>query len=62
MTAGAQSALFPRLDGELRAAAIRAIVAAMQHAFSLVLSSGAVMTIAGAFIKRERLLGEIVTA
>jgi MFS family permease len=62
MTAGAQSAIFKTLNGELREAAIGAIVSAMQRSFALVISSGAIMIVAAASMKREKLFGEIVTA
>ncbi|GAB1314569.1 Efflux pump patC [Madurella fahalii] len=62
MTAGAQSAVFKTLDGELRTAAIGSIVSAMQRSFVLVISSGAIMILAAAGMKREKLFGEIVTA
>ena len=60
--AGAQSALFAMLDGELKVAAIQAIVQAMQKAFVLVIVAGAAMVAAAVGMKRERLFGEIVTA
>ncbi|KAK5661586.1 hypothetical protein OQA88_9683 [Cercophora sp. LCS_1] len=61
-TAGAQSALFAKLDGELRERAIEAIVHAMQRSFTLVVSSGAVLVVAAAAMRREKLFGEIVQA
>ncbi len=61
-TAGAQSALFAQLSGELREKAIEAIVKAMQQSLILVIASGAIMIVAAVGMKRERLFGEIVTA
>lgn len=61
-TAGAQSALFERLSGELREAAVAAIVKAMQQSFAMVVASGAIMIVVAAVMKRERLFGEVVTA
>ena len=61
-TAGAQSALFERLSGELREAAVAAIVKAMQQSFAMVVASGAIMIVVAAVMKRERLFGDIVTA
>ena len=61
-TAGAQSALFERLSGELREAAVAAIVKAMQQSFAMVVASGAIMIVVAAVMKRERLFGNIVTA
>lgn len=61
--AGAQSALFRGLTGELREAAIGAIVGAMQKAFVLIVVAGGVMVLAAAGMKRERLsFGEVVVA
>ncbi|KAL2021886.1 hypothetical protein VTK56DRAFT_6481 [Thermocarpiscus australiensis] len=61
--AGAQSALFRELSGDLRAAAVGAIVQAMQRAFVLVIVAGGVMMLAAAAMKRERLLfGDAVAA
>jgi MFS family permease len=53
--AGAQSVLFGKLTGELREAAVLAIVRAMQKAFLLVVVAGAVVTVAGAGLRFERL-------
>ncbi|KAK0724643.1 major facilitator superfamily domain-containing protein [Lasiosphaeris hirsuta] len=53
--AGAQSEFFRSLDGELRGAAIAAIVHAMQRSFVLVISSGAIMVVAAACMKFEKL-------
>ena len=61
-TAGAQSALFARLSGELREAAVAAIVKAMQQSIAMVVASGAIMIVVAAVMKRERLFGEVVTA
>ncbi|KAK4446595.1 efflux pump roqT [Podospora aff. communis PSN243] len=58
VAAGAQSAVFHMLNGELREAATEAIVSAMRRSFALVVSSGAVMTAAAAGMKREKLFGE----
>jgi len=60
--AGAQSALFSQLEGELRDQAVGAIVGAMQKAFSLLVVSGAMMILSAVGMKRERLFGEVVTA
>lgn len=54
--AGAQSALFGELTGDLRAAAIGAIVRAMQRAFVLVIVAGGVMILTAAGMKREALM------
>ncbi|KAK3900791.1 major facilitator superfamily domain-containing protein [Staphylotrichum tortipilum] len=61
-TAGAQSVLFGKLSGGLREKAIEAIVGAMQRSLALVVAAGAIMIVAAAAMKRERLFGEIVTA
>ena len=61
-TAGAQSALFARLSGELREAAVAAIVEAMQQSLAMVVASGAIMIVVAAVMKRERLFGDVVTA
>lgn len=50
------------LGGELREAATRALVNAMQRLFALVISSGAIMIVVAAGMKRENLFGEIVPA
>ncbi|KAK3376404.1 major facilitator superfamily domain-containing protein [Lasiosphaeria ovina] len=60
--AGAQSALFGELSGALRAAAIDAIVKAMQKSFILVIVAGAVMVVSSVLMKREKLFGDIVQA
>jgi MFS family permease len=60
--AGAQSEVFGRISGELRDRAIFAITQAMQKAFIPVVVAGAVLVVAGAFMKRERLFGQIVVA
>ena len=60
VVAGAQSTLFEELSGELKLAAIAAITEAMQKAFLLVCVGGAVVTVAGLLMKREKLFGEIV--
>ncbi|KAK0630485.1 major facilitator superfamily domain-containing protein [Bombardia bombarda] len=52
---GAQSPLFAQLSGELRDAAINAIVGAMQRVFILIIVAGAVMIVASLGMKRERL-------
>jgi len=57
---GAQSALFAQLDGELRRKAVLAITQAMQKSLILVVVGGAVTTIAGLFMKVERILGDVV--
>jgi hypothetical protein len=54
--------LFERLSGELREAAVAAIVKAMQQSFAMVVASGAIMIVVAAVMKRERLFGDIVTA
>ncbi|KAK3317296.1 major facilitator superfamily domain-containing protein [Cercophora scortea] len=59
---GAQSEVFQLLSGDLRVAAVEAIVKAMQKAFILVAVAGGTMVVAAAGMKRERLFGEIVTA
>ena len=60
--AGAQSALFAQLEGELRRQAIGAIVGAMQKSFVLVVVAGGLMILAALGMKRERLFGQAVTA
>ncbi len=60
VVAGAQSHLFEELSGELRDLAVAAITQAMQKSFILVCVGGGVLTIAGVFMKREKLFGEIV--
>jgi hypothetical protein len=61
--AGAQSVVFRGLTGEVREAAVGAIVGAMQKAFVLVVVAGGVMLLAAAGMKRERLsFGEAVAA
>ncbi|KAH8886354.1 MFS general substrate transporter [Thozetella sp. PMI_491] len=60
--AGAQSALFGQLTGELRDAAILAVTQAMQKSFSLIIVSGAVILIASLFMKREKLFGDVIVA
>ena len=65
VTAGAQSAVFQTLSGELREKAIGAIVSAMQRSFALVLSSGVIMIVAALGMKRGRLEfeeGDVVMA
>lgn len=58
--AGARSAIFEELTGELRSQAILAITLAIQKAFILVIVGGGVLTTAGVLMKHERLFGEIV--
>ncbi|KAI4868536.1 major facilitator superfamily domain-containing protein [Hypoxylon rubiginosum] len=53
--AGAQSALFSSLSGELRDRAIQAIAGAMQTTLVLVPIAGSIMLIAALCMKRERL-------
>ena len=60
--AGAQSKLFTELTGELRERAILAITQGMQKSFILVIVSGAVLIVTGAFMRVERLFGEIIVA
>ncbi|GAB1318029.1 Putative HC-toxin efflux carrier TOXA [Madurella fahalii] len=61
--AGAQSALFRELTGDMRAAAIGAIVRAIQRAFVLVIVGGGVMILTAAGMKREALrFGDVVAA
>lgn len=55
--AGAQSALFENLDGELRDKAIVAVTNAMQMTFVMVPVAGAAMLIAAVCMKNERLFG-----
>ncbi|KAK7915287.1 hypothetical protein PG985_012990 [Apiospora marii] len=56
--AGAQSALFERLEGPLRERAVEAITDAMKMTMVTVPVSGAVMILAAVCMKRERLFGE----
>lgn len=58
--AGARSALFQELEGELRDKALVAITGAMQMTFVLVPVAGAVMLAAAMCMKRERLFGRVV--
>lgn len=58
--AGAQSALFERLEGPLRESAVVAITDAMKMTMVLVPVSGAVLVLAGVCMKRERLFRESV--
>lgn len=60
--AGAQSAVFRQLSGELRDAAVLAITEAIQKAFVLLPIAGGILILAGLLMKRERLFGEIITA
>lgn len=60
--AGARSALFERLEGELREKALAAVTEAMQMTFVLVPVAGAVMLAAALCMKRERLFGRVVVA
>ena len=60
--AGVQSELFEQLSGELRDKAILAICEAMQKSFILLIVSGAVLIVAGALMKRERLFGKALVA
>jgi succinyl-CoA synthetase beta subunit len=55
--AGAQSALFTKLSGELRDQAVRAITKAMQTTVVLVPIAGGVMLIAALCMKREKMVG-----
>ena len=59
IVAGAQSKLFEELSGPLREAAVAAITEAMQKSFICVCVGGAVLTVAGLLMKREKLFGEI---
>lgn len=58
--AGAQSSLFEKLDGELRAKAVEAISEAMKTTFVLVPVAGGAMFIAAMFMKWEKLFGHSV--
>lgn len=58
--AGARSALFQELEGELRDKALVAVTGAMQMTFVLVPVAGAVMLAAAVCMKRERLFGTVV--
>lgn len=60
--AGARSALFERLKGELREKALAAVTEAMQMTFVLVPVAGAVMLAAALCMKRERLFGRVFAA
>ncbi|KAJ2983422.1 hypothetical protein NQ176_g715 [Zarea fungicola] len=57
MIAGTQSDMFGRLDDELKQQAIAAIVDAMQKPFILVIVAGAVLVVASAAMKRQKLFG-----
>ncbi|KAB5532698.1 major facilitator superfamily-domain-containing protein [Coniochaeta sp. 2T2.1] len=56
--AGAQSVVFEKVTGELRAAAIKAITEAMKKSFILVVVAGAVLLVSGVCLKFERLFKE----
>ncbi|KAI1456965.1 MFS general substrate transporter [Annulohypoxylon moriforme] len=58
--AGAQSALFQELDGELRNRAVEAVTGAMRMTFVLVPVAGGVMLIAALCMKREKLFGKAI--
>lgn len=58
--AGSQSALLKELSPELRFRAIEAITHAMQMTFVLVPVAGAVMLVAAACMKREKLFGKAI--
>ena len=58
--AGARSALFQELEGDLRDKALIAVTEAMQMTFVLVPVAGAVMLAAALCMKRERLFGGVV--
>jgi MFS family permease len=60
--AGAQSALFEQLSGDLKDLALEAITGAMQKAFILVIVAGALELVCAVAMRRERLFGEIITA
>ena len=53
--AGTQSAIFQQLSGEIRVQAILAITQAMQKVFIMVVVAGAVLVLAAAGMRRERL-------
>lgn len=58
--AGARSALFQELEGELRDKALLAVTEAMQMTFVLVPVAGAVMLAAAMCMRREKLFGRAV--
>ncbi|KAK3313200.1 major facilitator superfamily domain-containing protein [Apodospora peruviana] len=59
---GAQSEVFQQLSGDLRIAAIEAIVQAMQKSFILVIVGGAVLFVSALLMKREKLFGDVVVS
>ncbi|KAH8901224.1 MFS general substrate transporter [Thozetella sp. PMI_491] len=60
--AGAQSAVFKDLSGNLRDEAVAAITKAMQKSFILLPVAGGMLLVSSLLMKRERLFGQIVTA
>jgi MFS family permease len=60
--AGVRSAVFQRLEGELRNKAVLAITEAMKRSLILSVVGGAVVTVSGLLMKVERILGEAVVA
>ena len=60
--AGAQSTVFETLSGELREQAVLAITKAMQKVFIMVIVAGAVITVAAAAMRRDRLFNAHPTA
>ncbi|KAJ6112590.1 MFS transporter [Penicillium capsulatum] len=60
--AGAQSALFEKLDGELRDKAIVAVTSAMKMTLVMVPVAGAVTLMAAACMKNERLFSHPIAA
>ncbi|RFU78374.1 hypothetical protein TARUN_3896 [Trichoderma arundinaceum] len=62
VVAGAQSALFSELSGELKQQAIAAITHAMQKSFILVIVGGAAILVSSLAMRVEKLFGEIIIA
>ena len=60
--AGSQSAVFRSLSSHVREQAIETIAQSISSIFALVIAAGALCLVAGAFLKREKLQGEIVAA
>ncbi|KAH8800234.1 MFS drug efflux transporter [Xylogone sp. PMI_703] len=62
VAAGAQSVIYQKLSPDTKEQAILAITDAMCLSFTLIIISGGLMMIASAFMKREKLFGDIALA
>jgi hypothetical protein len=58
--AGTQSAVFRSGTPEVREAAVKAIIEAMDKVYALVIAAGALMLVSSLFMKRERLFMKVV--